>query len=341
MNMHEGGKVISFTSGKGGSGKTSLIANIGIYLAKIGKKVLLIDWDFFTRGLSYYVLEGKEHTNINAGLLEALESKSFESLRPSYVRENLDIFVPSSDTRRVINLSSPRIDNEIVYKGLDYIIQENKGKYEFILIDLHSGTEFFSLIPTFFSDEYIIVSEEDRTSWRISSLLRDTIKENFENFEKQKEQYSKYTPQFVGFILNKTIIEPNKDILKFLEKQVFSGKCILVIPFDIRVRRAFIRDKFVIEEYPSTKYSYRIKELIEKYFEIKIPPIRSFAEISMNITRKMLRDPLIFALILVMYFFILYATLYPRILYLPIFMAIFVILFSAVIITLLERMRKI
>jgi len=38
-------EVIVITSGKGGVGKTTTTANIGIGLAKLGKKVLVI-WDF-------------------------------------------------------------------------------------------------------------------------------------------------------------------------------------------------------------------------------------------------------------------------------------------------------
>ena len=40
-------EVIVITSGKGGVGKTTTTANIGIGLAKLGKKVLVIRiWDF-------------------------------------------------------------------------------------------------------------------------------------------------------------------------------------------------------------------------------------------------------------------------------------------------------
>ena len=63
-------KIITFVSGKGGSGKTVLIANLGAYVAKSGYKVLLVDWDFFTRGLSYYILEGMEEIENTAGLME-------------------------------------------------------------------------------------------------------------------------------------------------------------------------------------------------------------------------------------------------------------------------------
>ena len=44
-------EVIVITSGKGGVGKTTTTANIGIGLAKLGKKVLVIDTDLGLRNL--------------------------------------------------------------------------------------------------------------------------------------------------------------------------------------------------------------------------------------------------------------------------------------------------
>jgi septum site-determining protein MinD len=45
------GEVIVITSGKGGVGKTTTTANIGIGLAQSGKKVVVIDTDLGLRNL--------------------------------------------------------------------------------------------------------------------------------------------------------------------------------------------------------------------------------------------------------------------------------------------------
>src|ERR1700737_4692618 len=42
--------VIAFTSGKGGSGKTTLAVNFANILAKAGNRILLIDFDLSNRG---------------------------------------------------------------------------------------------------------------------------------------------------------------------------------------------------------------------------------------------------------------------------------------------------
>ena len=45
------GEVIVITSGKGGVGKTTTVANIGTGLAMLGKKVVLVDTDIGLRNL--------------------------------------------------------------------------------------------------------------------------------------------------------------------------------------------------------------------------------------------------------------------------------------------------
>ncbi|MBS7209641.1 MAG: AAA family ATPase, partial [Lachnospiraceae bacterium] len=45
------GEIIVVTSGKGGVGKTTTTANIGVGLAKLNKKVIVIDTDLGLRNL--------------------------------------------------------------------------------------------------------------------------------------------------------------------------------------------------------------------------------------------------------------------------------------------------
>ena len=53
------GEVIVITSGKGGVGKTTTTANIGIGLAKLGKKVIVIDTDLGLRNLDVRIRAGE------------------------------------------------------------------------------------------------------------------------------------------------------------------------------------------------------------------------------------------------------------------------------------------
>ena len=62
-------EVIVITSGKGGVGKTTTTANIGIGLAKLGKKVLVIDTDLGLRNLDVVLgLENRIVYNLVDGI---------------------------------------------------------------------------------------------------------------------------------------------------------------------------------------------------------------------------------------------------------------------------------
>lgn len=50
-------KTVSFLSGKGGSGKTTLALSMASMLSRFGIKVLLIDCDLSTNGATYFYEE--------------------------------------------------------------------------------------------------------------------------------------------------------------------------------------------------------------------------------------------------------------------------------------------
>ena len=52
-------KVLTITSGKGGVGKTTIVSNLGLAIAALGYKVLLVDMDFGLNNLD--VLMGIEN----------------------------------------------------------------------------------------------------------------------------------------------------------------------------------------------------------------------------------------------------------------------------------------
>jgi len=331
--MNSKPKIITFISGKGGAGKTALVANLGTYVAEAKYKVLLIDWDFFTRGLSYYILEGMESISENSGLLEAFEQKNIENLSPYNLKDNLDILVPSINTRRIITFDDRLeiLKNARIIEAWNILIKLIKESYEydFIFIDTHSGSEFLSLIPAFFSDEYIIVCEEDRTSWRVSTLIKDTIMGHSEELELP-------APKFAGFILNQTVGTPKIEIIKFLEKQLLMGDCISVIPLDYRARKAFANDELVIKIYPMSQFSQEIRKISKNYLQIKTPFIPFFQRY-LEAVFKMSKDPIIFIIVLLMYLFILSSTIFGiEALDIPFLMA-FAILFTYFIIRIVQK----
>ncbi|MGH7347932.1 MAG: tyrosine-protein kinase family protein, partial [Candidatus Rokuibacteriota bacterium] len=78
------GRVITFYSYKGGTGRSMALANVGWVLAANGKRVLMIDWDLEAPGLHRYVapfLVDKELT-ASDGLIDFLAGYAAEAVTP-------------------------------------------------------------------------------------------------------------------------------------------------------------------------------------------------------------------------------------------------------------------
>lgn len=159
------GEVILLTSGKGGVGKTSLVASIGAALADEGKKVLLVDMDFGLRNLD--IVTGMENFIFNNALDvikekcsikdAALESKNIEGL---YI-------LPAPQTKG---------DDSITDEEFNSFICSVKEDFDYIIIDCPSGTGqgFYNIINS--ADKVIVVTTPEvfavRDADKVISILK-------------------------------------------------------------------------------------------------------------------------------------------------------------------------
>lgn len=125
-----GGKVVTITSGKGGVGKTTATANLGISLANLGKKVVVIDADIGLRNLD--VIMGLEN-RIVYDLVDVVEGRA--KLRQAMIKHKKfeDLFlIPAAQTRDKMAVS-PQDMLELTDK-----LRED---HDYILIDSPAGIE--------------------------------------------------------------------------------------------------------------------------------------------------------------------------------------------------------
>ena len=124
------GKVITFTSGKGGVGKTTATANIGVALASLGNKVVCIDADIGLRNLD--IVLGLEN-RIVYDLVDVVEGRC--RLRQAMIRDKHlpDLFlIPAAQTRN---------KNAISPSDMVRICDELREDHDYILIDSPAGIE--------------------------------------------------------------------------------------------------------------------------------------------------------------------------------------------------------
>lgn len=160
------GEAIVVTSGKGGVGKTTTTANIGLMLAHMGKRVALIDADLGLRNLD--VVLGLE----NRIVYDITHVASMETeLRFALVKDkrypNL-VLLPASQAKHKEDLSP---------KDVELIIADLKKDYDYILVDCPAGVDRGFRNATCGVDSAIVVTTPEipavRDADRAIGMLED------------------------------------------------------------------------------------------------------------------------------------------------------------------------
>jgi len=187
-------KVISISNQKGGVGKTTTAINLGVALAKMGKRVLLIDFDpqaNLTMGLGFQKPSDIE-LNIARLLNDEINRRS-DSESGDFGDENNNDDYVSSDSPHPYIISTPHgvdfIPSSIELAGienilintisresiLESIISRHRQDYEYILIDCLPSLNILTINAFTASDEIIIPVQAQYFSAKGLELLMKSI----------------------------------------------------------------------------------------------------------------------------------------------------------------------
>ena len=123
-------QVITVTSGKGGVGKTTAVANLAVALASNGSKVVCIDGDIGLRNLD--VILGLEN-RIVYDIVDVIEGRC--RLKQAMIRDKKlpDLYlIPAAQTRD---------KNSVSPSDMNRLIKDLRPDYDFVLIDSPAGIE--------------------------------------------------------------------------------------------------------------------------------------------------------------------------------------------------------
>lgn len=138
---------LAFVSNKGGVGKTHMSSNMAFYLARMGKKVLLIDLDLgnsdVTNKLGFYC----ENT-----VVDLLEGKRSVGQLIYNTPHGFDLIGGESGNLRLANLSAPQ------KKRFIRALREMGSDYDYVLYDLSAGINSTTLDFALAQDFLIVVT---------------------------------------------------------------------------------------------------------------------------------------------------------------------------------------
>ena len=167
------GKIIAIASGKGGVGKTTVAANLSAALAKLGKKVLIIDTDIGLRNLD--IVFGVQSvivydvTDVYEGKIPLKDAcYRFETYGELY-------FLPASQT----------IEKEdLVEEKFSRMLTDAAKEFDYILLDAPAGIETGFKNSISKADATITVVTPDFASMRdadrvLSAANKVNIQENY------------------------------------------------------------------------------------------------------------------------------------------------------------------
>jgi len=235
---------IAVVSGKGGSGKTMIVATIAEILEAHNRKTVLVDTDVGTGGLSYY-LSIKYSRGIGLGLSEMLLAeldKGTESspvavstpglpaqtVRPLRGFSNTR-FVSVGDLRKLQNQVSSEFSSGTVFANkinrcLE-IIKTNTLDASIMLVDCRGGIDPESIEVCKFVDDIVIIAETDPASFQATQNLANVLSDN------------NLSHKIKGFIVNRAFDDPGGIVRTGI--QAFRGEFLGAIPFDLEAIRKF------------------------------------------------------------------------------------------------------
>jgi cellulose biosynthesis protein BcsQ len=246
--------ILSLISGKGGVGKTSLIVSMGKVLALMGYKVLLVDSDLITHGMTFLLgFDSK-----TAGLLECYNNykkyawenykdqeekaakivdefvEKFERGWTCKIGENLHFMQSTSIPSRKYS-QQVSSESDVIAMFLERFLNwfRKSKEYDFILIDTQAGSVDTTRTTVSVSDKVVTVMEPDPVATyateNVIGELGDVL------------------PRDSFYVINKLSVE-EASAYEALENFLKILRHLPPVPFDFEVRRAFMVRQIPVDE---------------------------------------------------------------------------------------------
>jgi MinD-like ATPase involved in chromosome partitioning or flagellar assembly len=280
-------EVIVFCSGKGGTGKTSLISALGYALGQSGHRVLLVDADRATDGLSLFMLGPEGMSQLTAfvpestftGLLAAHEKTGVMAPQPHRIdrlaehdhRLSYEAIISDrnlyGDAADALQSSGASIDRQYDRAAFQRAVQDffdglrGSGIYDYVLVDSRGGFSFESTDVAAAGDSFIVVTEATYTNFYQDRNLVDRISQAAGEMNTQSV--------LRAIIVNKATDPPETSFRTELVREFgVRFEDVFPVELDVEALRVYKMQKAVYREAPASHFAYDSLQAFQRILRI-------------------------------------------------------------------------
>jgi MinD-like ATPase involved in chromosome partitioning or flagellar assembly len=292
-------EIIAFASGKGGTGKTLMASCLGYALVRAKQRVLFVDADPATDGLSLFLLGTQgtqeigtfDETNTFVGLLRqfrATEKIDFQPRRINRSESNdlgghgviYEVLISGKgmygdESANTGNPAVPDLDQATFRRAIAEFFHKLKSssEYDYVVVDTRGGFAFESTDVCALADSFIVVTEPDFTSFYQDRNLNKRVSMSAEQIGSR--------PLLRSIIVNKATEGESTDGRLDLNKLEASFRLELekefkplkfadthAVPVDIEALKAYKTQRLPYLTAPASSFSFATLSAFRNIFQL-------------------------------------------------------------------------
>ncbi len=252
------GKIIAIINQKGGVGKTTTAINLGAYLAKLNKEVLIVDLD--PQGNASSGL-GFEQSKISSGLYEVLMGNDdvFKVVKKTK-QYGLSI-IPATSSLAGAGVELVNLENREF--RLAKVLNEIKNDYDYIIIDGPPSLGLLTVNALTTADEVLIPIQSEYYALEGLSQLLETV-----NLVKE---HLKPSLKIMGAVItmydkrNNLSSAVMEELYRFFPQRIFRS----IIPRSVRLAEAPSFGRSILQYKPKSKSAVAYENLAKEIINLE------------------------------------------------------------------------